>query len=106
MPSYSESHGKKFERRRNQRFPLSLSVEYEVGDHRGRGASTDISSGGLLFMGDRMLPPGSRVRLSVTWPCSLHGTVPLQLVVEGRVLRSDTRGVAVQILRHEFRTKG
>jgi hypothetical protein len=42
--------------------------------------------------------------LLMQWPFFLDGTCPLKLVVQGRIVRSDGNGTAVQVLRHEFRT--
>ncbi len=104
--SASEVPKKVLERRKKLRFPLSLPVDYETSDDRGKGNLTEISTGGLVFTSARALPLGSRIRLSIAWPCSLDGTVPLQMVVEGVILRSDQRGAAVKILAYDFRTKG
>ena len=106
MSSCNEVRPRIFEQRKNRRFPLSLPVEYEVFDGVGKGTSTDISSGGLMFKTDKALPTLGRMRLSVAWPCPLDGGIPLQLVIEGKVLRSDSGCAAVQILRYEFKTKG
>jgi hypothetical protein len=46
------------------------------------------------------------VELSVTWPVMLHNVAPLQLLVYGKIVRSDGRRTAVRTVQHEFRTAG
>jgi hypothetical protein len=66
----------------------------------------DLSSGGILFDAGRPLPAGLNVELSVTWPVMLHNVAPLQLLVTGKIVRSDGRRTAVRMVQHEFRTAG
>jgi hypothetical protein len=42
----------------------------------------------------------------LSWPFLLEGVCPLKLVMKGRIVRSDLRGVAIQSSYHEFRTAG
>ena len=70
----------------------------------GIGRTVDLSSGGILFEAGRTLTAGLNVELSVSWPVLLHNVAPLQLVVMGRIVRSDGRQVALRMIQHEFRT--
>jgi hypothetical protein len=72
----------------------------------GHGHTVDLSSGGILFETGRQLPVARNVELSIVWPVLLHDSLPLQLVVAGRVLRSDSHRTAILIGQHEFRTVG
>lgn len=98
------------ERRTNRRFRLSLQLRYLFpnlsGEERqgGEGQVLDISSGGIFFQPGGILPVGARAELVVMWPYLLNGDCPLQLRVQGRVLRSDSQGTALRISRYEFRT--
>jgi hypothetical protein len=98
------------EHRSSTRFPLNLEVRYTVLSHlgpagAGYGTACDMSSSGLSFIAGRPLPIGQKLRVSVDWPVLLHGGVPLQLVVDGVVVRTGGAVMALQIERHEFRTR-
>ena len=53
-----------------------------------------------------MLLPGRRIELSINWPAQLDNKCALKLVARGRVVRSQPDCAALEILQHEFRTKG
>lgn len=98
------------ERRASVRFPLSLDLRYVVlGDgaprERGSGRVIDLSSAGLSFTAERPLLIGRKVDVSLDWPVLLDGGVQLQLIMSGRVIRSNGSAVALKIERHEFRTR-
>ena len=95
------------ERRHDRRYALDLQLRYKVTRGKqvlrtGTGRTTDISSRGVAFVTDQPLPLRNTAELWVDWPRTLNGC-PLRLIVRGRVVRSDQRGAAVRILRHEFR---
>jgi PilZ domain len=93
------------ERRRNRRFPISLKLRYLLSRSvNGEGQVCDMSSSGLLFQSRELLPIGGSIEVILAWPFLLNGDCPLQLRIEGRVLRSDRRGTAVRIRNYEFRT--
>jgi len=71
----------------------------------GIGSTVDFSSGGVLFDAGRHLPEGLNVELSITWPVLLHNVAPLQLVVAGRIVRTNGRLIGVRTVQHEFRTQ-
>src|SRR5215472_7916179 len=94
------------ERRSNTRFPLNLELHYTLLNHplgTGSGTTCDISSSGLRFTADRPLQVGQLLRVSIDWPAVLHGGI--QLAVDGVVVRTDGPVTALQIARHEFRTR-
>ena len=97
------------ERRYDRRYDIELDVRWKLLRRRkvvdtGTGRTMDLSSGGILFEAGRALPPGLDVELSVSWPVLLHDVAPLQLVVTGRIVRSDERHAALRTIQHEFRT--
>jgi len=66
------------------------------------GKTYDISSGGVRFTSSEFMAPGTKVELAIDWPVPLDGASPLQLKGWGTVLRTDKRGTAIKIERHEF----
>jgi len=99
------------DRRNDRRYGLQLDVKWKLIRRRrvletGTGHTVDLSSGGLMFDAGRHLPAGLNVELSITWPVLLHNVAPLQLVVSGRIVRTDGQRIAVRAVQHEFRTMG
>ncbi|MBV8906831.1 MAG: hypothetical protein JOZ22_24595 [Acidobacteriia bacterium] len=97
------------ERREGRRYDVSLKLRWKILHRRrllesGTGITLEMSSGGLLFKSDQTLPPENTIELAIAWPVLLHNTLPMQLIVSGRVLRISGQHVAVSILQHEFRT--
>jgi hypothetical protein len=64
-----------------------------------------MGSSGILFTTEEKLVLGRMVEVSVNWPARLDGVCPLQFVVTGRVVRSDSDRAAVRIERYEFKTR-
>ena len=98
------------DRREDRRYPIELELQYRVVARRspqqeGRGRTLNMSSGGILFSSDQNLPAGAFVELSIHWPILLRQTLPLTLMVVGRVVRSDDNRVAVKTNRYEFLTR-
>jgi hypothetical protein len=88
-----------------RRFPIEQDVRYKMlyGQRiaeTGSGRTMNIASGGIWFSTQTMLASGMAIELSLTWP------VLLKLMIYGCVVRSNDRGAAVAIERHEFRTQG
>ena len=99
------------EQRSHQRFPIELEVEYRLlaegeSEQLGAGKTRNISSGGVLFEALGSRPATGSIELMLRWPFLLEGVCPLKLVMKGRIVRSDVRGVAIQSNYHEFRTAG
>ena len=98
------------ELRKELRFEISLRVRYWMVDgpqieSSGTGQAMNISSTGVWFTTEGRLNRGTRLHLSVEWPILLNGARPLQLAIEGHVIRSDERGTALAVGRSEFRTR-
>ena len=97
------------ERRSRQRFPIALAVEYKVlgrSDRSGSGWTRNISSRGVLFEAAEGEPLAGTIELMVNWPCVLDNACALKLVMKGRVVRMEGRGIAIESIEHEFRTAG
>lgn len=106
-----EMHGISGERRNDRRYDLQLQLRWKLIRRRrilesGMGHTIDLSSGGICFDAGRRLPVGLNVELSIYWPVLLREVAPLQLLVSGRVVRSDDHRTAFRMVQHEFRTAG
>jgi hypothetical protein len=92
-------------RRGQRRFPLTLKLTYTLkSGQQGSGELTNMGSSGLLFQCAHHFVKGELIKVSLDWPYMLDGSCPLQLVVQGRILRSGDSGTAIATLKHEFRT--
>ena len=110
VPAASPVVDRSGERRSHERFPIALSADYRI--HRkgrvdsGSARTINIASGGVLLEANESLATGGPIDLFIRWPIRLEGTCPLNLVISGRIIRSDSRGVAIKANHHEFRTAG
>jgi hypothetical protein len=99
------------DRRGADRFPIEREVKYRVlskrsGNEEGTGKTINISSNGVLFTTDKILLPGKRLELSISWPAQLDNKCSLKLVARGRVARLEQGRAAIEIQQYEFRTAG
>ena len=99
------------ERRSHQRFPIALTADYKIVrrgrvDGLGSARTINIASRGVLLEADEALPAAGPIVLLINWPLRLEGVCALKLVILGRIVRSDSRGVAIKAKQHEFRTAG
>lgn len=97
------------ERRSRVRYPVRLRVRYRTlgkGALAGVGETVDFSSRGILVEAQlhHKITLGARLEAIVEWPVLLDGSIHLQLVAIGRVVRSGTARFAISLGRHEFRT--
>jgi|SRR5579863_2402729 len=101
------------ERRLRFRYPLDLRVRFRSSAAgarlSGAGLAVNVSSGGVFVASSNpvivgALVVGALVEMSIDWPSMLDGTIPLQLVAVGRVLRRGVAHFAASFHRHEFRT--
>lgn len=106
----SESDSTSADRRAADRFPIERDVRFRVLGKReqgeGVGKTVNISSNGVLFTTDQMLPAGKRVEVSISWPAQLDNRCQLKLVARGRVARTEPGFAAIAIQQYEFRTLG
>jgi hypothetical protein len=99
------------DQRLHHRYPIRLDVEYKLHRKgevilRGLGRTLNISSGGVFLSVNDSLEIGGLIELAVNWPLLLDGFCPLKLKIRGLIVRSDVKGIAVEIQHHEFRTAG
>jgi PilZ domain-containing protein len=99
------------ERRFDRRYDIVLELRWKLVRRRkvldsGTGRTVDLSSGGIRFEAGRQLPQGFNMELSIAWPVLLHNKSPMQLVVAGKIVRTNGSEIAIQIAQHEFRTAG
>ena len=98
------------ERRTSPRFQTILDLRYTVmapGPLKvsGRGHTLDISSSGVCFRSDRPLSLGQKIDAAIHWPVQLFGSVALQLIISGVVVRTEGKTTVVKIHRYEFKTR-
>jgi hypothetical protein len=99
------------DRRADQRYPIALQLQYKLirkgrVQHRGCGRTLNISSHGVLFEIDGVVPTSGQMELALNWPFLLQGSCGLQLVMRGRILRADKTTIALKVETREFRTAG
>lgn len=99
------------DRRSKRRYPIALELQYKLMKHRrverlGSGRTLNISSGGILFEADGLLPANGPIELALSWPFLLHGSCGLKLVIRGRIVRTHDKAIAIRAEFHEFRTAG
>lgn len=99
------------DRRKKARFPMKRELRYKVLDEgtiveSGMGVTVDMASGGIAFLIENQLLPGSFIELSIGWPVLLNDSCPMRLIVFGRVVRSSGRLTACTVDKYEFRTQG
>ena len=97
------------DRRHSDRFSIEREVRFRVlskraGEESGDGTTVNISSAGVLFTSARMLLPGRRLEVAISWPAQLNHKCALKLVARGRVVRFEEGRVAMEIQQYEFRT--
>jgi hypothetical protein len=90
---------------------IEREIQYRVlngnqKDLEARGKTLNISSSGILFTAAEALIPGRRIEMTIDWPAQLDNKCALKLVARGRVVRFAGDRAALEILQHEFRTRG
>ncbi len=93
------------EHRSHRRYEIALEVRCRPVGSRAvfAGKTCDISSRSARFQTGKAFPPGKLLQLHIFWPFLLADVRPLQLVMLGRVVRSDGTGTVITAMRHEFR---
>jgi hypothetical protein len=87
-----------------------LEVEYTMNRRpvvlSGSARTLNISSGGVLFEVNDLLPANGPIRLILNWPVVLDEVCPLKLVIDGHIVRNEGNRIAIRIKHHEFYTTG
>jgi PilZ domain len=99
------------ERRNYRRYDMKLDLRWKLVRRRrvldtGVGFTLDLSRGGARFHAGRVLPVGWNVDLAVAWPARLLDVAPMQLSIQGKIVRSADGWAAIRTVQHEFRTLG
>src|ERR1700720_813006 len=87
----------------HQRFPITTPVKYIVGKVEGEGVTCNVGSDGLLMKTTCVFPQGKRIELSLDWPAMLDGRLPLRLDIFAKIMWSNVKGTAVEILSYKYR---
>lgn len=64
-----------------------------------------MSSSSLVIASQHEVPFGLRIEIHLDWPSLLEATIPLKLVVTGRVTLSEGPLFGVEFSTYQFRTK-
>jgi hypothetical protein len=97
------------DRRADRRYEMQLELRWKLIRRRkvldtGTGYTVDLSSGGIRIEAGKHLPAGLNLELSIAWPALLHNVAAMQLVISGRIVRSEGSRIALRMVQHEFRT--
>jgi hypothetical protein len=108
IPTHNDAYTD--DRRVSDRLPLIRDVRYKVLGKKskaviGSGKTLNMSGNGVLFTTKSALPQGASVELSVSWPARVNG-IPMELILLGRLVRTEEKQAAISITRYDFRTLG
>jgi hypothetical protein len=98
------------ELRSRMRYPIALNLRYYPPAKRtpvsGVGTTVNLSSRGVLILARRhKVARGAALEVSMDWPIPVDGTTPLQLIVVGRVVRSNSNSFAVSFSAFDFQAR-
>jgi hypothetical protein len=106
--SEPESQSGKQNRRAARRYPVKTPLRYRIAGGAPEaawksGSTVDMSSTGILVETSEPLPPSLSFEISIDWLGLYHGRPVMRLMLIATVVRTDDRGTALSITRHEFR---
>jgi hypothetical protein len=98
------------ERRLDTRYPLALEMYYTVNEgsrlaERGVTRTIDLSSSEVRFIAANLLATGMLVEIAIDWPVRLDGSIALQLIVTGHIIRTCGKETVVALQKHAFKTR-
>ena len=98
------------ERRRTRRYAIEQEVRYRVSyrdqiSQAGVGRLINISLAGILFKSERPIFPGAPLTVVMNCAGLLDEASPAELMIQGRVVRSNENGTVSTIDRYEFRSE-
>src|SRR6266566_1904621 len=92
------------------RYQLDLELQFSYRRGRrtylGTGHTKDFSDKTLCFQYDQELPGGVDLELCIAWPAFLQGFYPLELIVQGTLIRKQNNLAVLEVEAFEFRTRG
>jgi hypothetical protein len=99
------------ERRKTIRYAVKKTMDYCVTSGRSglrweRGWTLDMSAGGLFVQIPDSLPIGATLTAKMDWSGLYHGVQSVRLFLTCSVVRVESRGTALRIVKHEFRGQG
>ena len=100
-----QNRASRWERRANERYQIEMEFDlFHLWGARhlewfGSGRTKNWSRNSILIVWDKPIDVGASVELVVRWSSGV------ELIVVGRVMISEPRGVVVRILRRRFRAK-
>jgi hypothetical protein len=96
------------DRRIRPRFHLQLALSYRVLNRKdspdGDGITQNLSSGGVGFVTENDIHPGSYLELKIQWPV-LPGCTPMDLVVRGYVAWNANGVAGLRMTQSRFHSK-
>jgi len=93
------------ERRAAARVRIECPLRYETHSEprrAGEGHTIDMSSAGISFTAESLLPTNVKVTLYVQWPVHLEGNVPVELRAVGRLVRAESLQAAMKLEEMKF----
>jgi hypothetical protein len=98
------------ERRRRLRYAIEQEVRYRVSygeqiSEAGTGRTINISLSGVLFTSEHPIMQGAPVTVVMNCAGLLDQTPATELMIHGRVVRSNEKGTVSTIDRYEFRSE-
>jgi hypothetical protein len=91
-------------------YRLALGIRYTLYQGRhvletGSGKTIAISSSIVRFAARRPLSSGQTIDIDIDWPVLAGGSIRLQLVVKGEIVRVRGTEITVKICRHAFKRR-
>jgi hypothetical protein len=72
----------------------------------GTGRTRNLGGETACFEVDQQILKKGDVELRIAWPFRLHDICPLELVVQGTLIRTDDAVAVIKIRSYEFQTLG
>jgi len=87
---------------------LELRFSYRFGGmtYVGTGRTRNLGGETVCFEVDQQILNKGEVELRIAWPFRLQDICPLELAIEGTLIRTDDHVAVIQIRRYEFQTLG
>lgn len=104
-PSVFDAPPHGIERRAAVRVRIECPLRYEARWDRtvaGEGHTINLSSGGISFTTQSLLPSNIEMKLYVAWPVRLENDVPVELRATGRLVRSTPTMAAMNVEEFKF----